>query len=161
MRARARERSERALQAYHDGELGALARRRLERRLARSPELRSELEALRALGALVRERGGVAPVPDLWASISARLPAAEGRRAEALAPGRFALPLPRLARPLGALAAVGAAALALLLLAPEPAPEGGVVRWLDSRGTSVLVLEDDPRSMVTVIWVLDPLGEAG
>jgi anti-sigma factor RsiW len=157
MRREAGERHERALAAYHDGELRGLPRLLLERRLARSPELRRELEALRALRARVRERDEAAPAaPDLWPGIEARL-------AQAPSPVLRRPPLPRrLVAPVGAFAAAAAAAaLALVYLGPEPAGQGGVVRWLDSRGTSVLVLEDDPESGVTVIWLLDGLEEAG
>jgi ferric-dicitrate binding protein FerR (iron transport regulator) len=146
----------RALEAYHDGELRGLARLRLERHLARSPELRLELEALRALRARLRERDEGGPAPDLWPGIEARL-------AAATLPAERPRSLPRrLVAPIGALAAAAAAAaFALVYLGPEPAPQGGVVRWLDSRGTSVLVLEDDSATGVTVIWLLDPLGDAG
>ena len=41
------------LQAYHDGELSWLARRRVERRLARDPDARRELEGMRSLGSLL------------------------------------------------------------------------------------------------------------
>ncbi|MCA9512128.1 MAG: zf-HC2 domain-containing protein, partial [Myxococcales bacterium] len=41
------------LHAYHDGELGALARWRFERALRRSPALRAELDALRAVSRAV------------------------------------------------------------------------------------------------------------
>ena len=50
------ERDERALHAYHDGELRGFARWRFERRLARSPALQRELRGLSELGRLLRER---------------------------------------------------------------------------------------------------------
>ena len=40
--------------AYHDGELGGVARWLFERRLRRSPELQQELEELDQIGKLVR-----------------------------------------------------------------------------------------------------------
>lgn len=92
----------RALEAYHDGELRGLARLRLERHLARSPELRLELEALRALRARLRERDEGGPAPDLWPGIEARL-------AAATLPAERPRSLPRrLVAPIGALAAAAA-----------------------------------------------------
>ena len=61
---------ERALHAYHDGELRGFARWRFERRLARSPELRRELEALALMRELVRE--GESQLPTSSMSFSAR-----------------------------------------------------------------------------------------
>jgi len=49
------DRLEAALHAYCDGELGAFARWRFERRLARSEALQIQLEELRRLGDWVRE----------------------------------------------------------------------------------------------------------
>ena len=77
------ERDERALHAYHDGELRGFARWRFERRLARSPELQRELREIAELGALLRERASEAPGPELWDRIALRLPAADARRAAA------------------------------------------------------------------------------
>ena len=37
---------------------------------------------------------------------------------------------------------------------PGVAP-GGVVRWMDSGGRSVMVQEDDGQTGATVIWLLD------
>ena len=41
----------------------------------------------------------------------------------------------------------------------EPAPQGGVVRWLDAGGRSVMLLEDDEDSGVTIIWMLEDATE--
>ncbi len=148
-----------ALQAYHDGELRGLIRWRFERRVRRSPALRRELEALARVGDLVRESAVRGPGPDLWARIEQRLPALDTRRAEAeqrvgrLAPGSWL-------RPMGAVAVAAAAAFAaILVLTDAPVPQGGVVRWIDAGGRSVLLLEDDGESGVTIIWVLEGAAE--
>ena len=73
-------RDERALQAYHDGELRGLRRWRFERRLSRSPELRAELEALKQLGVWTRECDPERPSADLWDRIALRLPALDAQR---------------------------------------------------------------------------------
>jgi anti-sigma factor RsiW len=155
------EREERALHAYHDGELRGFARWRFERRLARSPALQGELRSLSELGRLLRERAAAAAGPELWDRIALRLPAADARReAEAAArtaPRRLAW-LP----PLGAAAAalVVAAVMAQQWLTAPTHERAGVVRWMDSRGSSVMVLEEDAQNEVTIIWLLDG-GPAG
>ena len=151
----------RALHAYHDGELRGFARWRFERRLARSPGLQRELGNVRALGALLREREAQAPGPELWERIALRLPAADARRSAA-APAEPARQLGWL-RPLGAAAAtLAVAALAAQQwLAPAAVDRAGVVRWMDSRGRSVMVLEEDGSSATTVIWLLDGEHAAG
>ena len=150
------EKDERALHAYHDGELRGFARWRFERRLMRSPALQRELRGLAELGVLLRERGAEATGPDLWERIALRLPAADARRAAAAADiGR--------ARRLGWLAPLGAAVATLAVaalvaqqwLAPAALEQAGVVRWMDSRGRNVMVLEDDAGNAATIIWLLD------
>jgi anti-sigma-K factor RskA len=155
-------RDERALLAYHDGELRGWGRWRFERRLARSPELRRELAVLARLGELVRESEAQAPAPDLWEAIEQRLPAADARRAEAeRAGGGLGAWLGSRLRPLGAVAAAAAAAALAFVLLSGDNPTGGVVRWMDSGGKSVMVLEGGEG--VTIIWVLgefsQPLSE--
>jgi anti-sigma factor RsiW len=154
----------RALHAYHDRELRGFARWRFERRLARSPELQHELRRLAELGDLLREQASGAGPTDLWDRIALRLPAEDARRAEAAQlPARRRLSwLP----PLGAATAVLAVvALVAQQWLASPAPlRAGVVRWMDSRGRSVMVLEEGQQSDVTIIWLLDggtPAGAAG
>jgi anti-sigma factor RsiW len=150
------QREERALHAYHDGELRGLARWRFERRLARSPALQRELRGLSELRLLLRERAAAATGPELWDGIAARLPVADARRQAAAAERSPA-------RGLGWLPPLGAAAAALAVAAvvaqqwlTAPALEqAGVVRWMDSRGSSVMVLEEDEQNEVTIIWLLD------
>ena len=150
------ERDERALHAYHDGELRGFARWRFERRLARSPALQRELRGLSQLGLLLRERAAAATAPELWDRIALRLPAADARRQAAEAERGAA-------RRLGWLPPLGAAAAALAVAAvmaqywlTAPAPErAGVVRWMNSRKSSVMVLEEDPQNEATIIWLLD------
>ena len=141
------------LHAYHDGELRGFARWRFERRLLRSAELRRELDGLAALGGLVREVEEAAVGPELWDGIAQRLPAIDAQRGDAgeEVSGRWGW-----LRPAGALAAVTGVAVAVYLGALEPAaPQGSVVRWLDSGGRAVLVLEEDAESQVTIIWMLE------
>ena len=148
-------RDELALHAYHDGELRGLGRWRFERRLARSPALRRELEALTRVRELVRESEELSAAPDLWGAIEQRLPAADARRAEAeaaRADGGLLAPLGWLVRPLGAAAAAAAAAALAFVLLSGDNPTGGVIRWMDSGGRSVMVLEGDEE--VTIIWVI-------
>jgi anti-sigma factor RsiW len=155
------ERDERRLHAYHDGELRGLARWRFERRLARSPALQRELRGLSELGLLLRERAAAAPGPELWDRIALRLPAADAR-GEAAASERVTPQRVGWLRPLGA-AAVALAVAAVAAeqwLNPPALDRAGVVRWMDSRGRSVMVLEEDERSEVTIIWLLDG-GPAG
>ena len=141
------------LHAYHDGELRGLARWRFERRLARSPELRRRLDALAGLGFWVRETEGAAAGPELWDRISQRLPAIDARREEA---GQEAGAAWGWLRPVGALAAAAVVAVAFYLGTFEAAaPHVGVVRWMDSGGRSVMVLEEDAERQVTIIWMLD------
>lgn len=141
----------RALHAYHDGELSALGRWRFERRLRRSPELRRELAGLEEIGAGLREHVAGAPSPDLWDGLALRLPAADARRREAAAPKRRGLGW--LAWPVAA-TAVG---VAFALGWPESEEVGGAVRWLDSGGHDVMVLEEAPDT--TIIWVFDAPSE--
>ncbi len=143
-----------ALQAYHDGELGWLARWRFERRLARSPELRRELEVLGRLGDLARRADAEAAAPDLWADIARRLPAIDREQAEA--PERSPRGLPFT----GPLLATAAAAALVIAVAfglgtgeTGEAPDG-VIRWMDTGPHNVLVLEAEPAD-ATIIWVLD------
>ena len=60
-------------------------------------------------------------------------------------------------RPLVAVAAGVALALALFLGIMEdgPPPTPGIIRWLDTGGRSVIVLED--RDDATIVWLLDAL----
>ena len=145
------ERTALRLQAYHDGELSGPSRWWFERRLRRSPDLRAELSALGRVGDWVRDGHVEEAGPDLWDSIALRLPAADARRAEAGRPRRAWLGW--LAVPGAIASAALAAVLAYYELAPAPRPAMGVVRWLDSGGRDVMVLEADPDT--TIIWVFD------
>jgi anti-sigma factor RsiW len=150
------------LHAYHDGELSGLARWRFERRLRRSPELRAELGRLEHLRGLLRTRDGDEPGPDLWGAIALRLPALDaaahegrdetvrGRAAGGPGPG-----LSWWLKPAGAVVATAAVAGIVVYGGDwqEAPTSGGVVRWLDSGGRSVMVLDDEPDT--TIIWVLD------
>lgn len=141
------------LHAYHDGELGPLARWRFERRLTRSPGLRRELAALGRLGEWARKLDREAgPSPNLWDAIALRLPAEDARRAESASRAPSEAVFSWWVRPFAAAAATAAVALAIGLLSRDTAPVG-VVRWIDSGSRSVMVLEGDADT--TIIWVLD------
>ena len=58
-------------------------------------------------------------------------------------------------RPVAAVAVSFALALALFLGIMEDAapPTSGIIRWLDTGGRSVMVLED--QGDVTIVWLLD------
>ncbi len=144
-------RDETALHAYHDRELRGLARWRFERRLARSPELRRELENLRRLRALAVEADRAADSPDLWEGIARRLSAVDAKRARAEADREPQGPA-RWLEPLGALSAAAATAALVFALWYSDTADAGVVRWIDSGDRNVLVLEDDDEA--TIIWVL-------
>jgi anti-sigma factor RsiW len=145
-------RSER-LHAYHDGELRGLARWRFERRLARDPAAREELLALAEMGRLLREAHAEGPAPDLWEAIRLRLPALDAQRAELEeAPGALRSRLRVLSPWVGA--GVAAAGLALAIgIEWGDASVSGSVRWIDSRGEPLMVLQDDSKA--TIIWVIE------
>jgi anti-sigma factor RsiW len=150
-----------ALYAYHDGELRGLARWRFERRLRREPALRRELETLARLAVLVRESEGEATGPDLWDRIAQRLPAGDARRTEAEVqrPSRWMgwAGAGDWLRPAGAVAAAAALLVAVYAgIFDAAAPQTvSVVRWMDSGGRPVMLLEEGGESEVTIIWVLE------
>jgi anti-sigma factor RsiW len=141
------------LHAYHDGELGGVARWRMERRLARDPAARRELARLVELRGAIRDVASGPPAPDLWSGIQAGLPSIDAGVDAAIRPPAFA-GAPAWLRPLaaGALAA-GIAAAWLVFSAPTDPVNGGVVRWLYTRGRPVMVLEQPNDA--TIIWLLD------
>ena len=153
----ARDRINGQLHAYYDGELHGLARWRFERRLARDPAVRQELLALEETGRLLREVESEQAAPDLWEAIRLRLPALDARRAEPEeAPGVARSRLWALSPWVGV--GVAAAVLALAIgVEWGDASVAGSVRWIDSRGDPLMVLQDD--SQATIIWVIE--GETG
>lgn len=145
------------LHAYHDGELAGFARWRFERRLRRSPALQRELAEIARVGDWVRAGLAEAESPDLWDRIALRLPAEDARRREAQTrrrPFGWWLAWP------GAIAATAGLALAVSMgwFEEEAPATGGVVRWLDSGGRDVMVLEGEADT--TIIWVIDSAGAA-
>lgn len=151
--------NEQLLHAYHDGELSWLARWRFERRLRRSPALRAELSNLEDLRGLLRSRDADLPAPDLWDAIARGLPAIDARRADRQA-GGAAAGLGWWLKPVGAVAATAAVAAIVFYggsWLETPVHAGGVVRWIDSGGRSVMVLDDQPDT--TIIWVFDSATE--
>lgn len=140
------------LHAYHDGELSGLARRRFERTLRRSPELRRRLEDLGALRESIRRSDADGESPDLWDAIALRLPAIDAQRAEAASVRSGGFSFGSWLKPMGATAAALGVALAVWLWPQPPAPMP-VVRWIDGGGRNVMVL--DGTADTTIIWVLD------
>jgi ferric-dicitrate binding protein FerR (iron transport regulator) len=74
------------LHDYVDEALTAAESAEFERELARDPELRAELDAVRALIAAARDLPGHAPSRDLWPNIEGRI------RRRRVVPLRFVLP---------------------------------------------------------------------
>ena len=149
-------RDEELLHAYHDGELTVLQHWWFERRLRGSSRLRAQLRELRKLTALTRASDGCQPSVDLWDRIALRLPALDAQRAESgERPGAaWALPAGYF-RPLVAVGVTAALALALFLGTIEDAIQAtpGMIRWLDTGGRSVMVLEQEAGT--TIVWLLD------
>ena len=146
-------RDERVLHAYHDGELRGFRRWRFERQLSRSSKLRAEFESLRDLSRFARD-SEPEPAVDLWDRIALRLPAIDAERAEARSsPGLWM----GYSRPLAAVALTAALALALFLgiIQGGESSTPGIIRWLDTGGRSVMVLED--QGDATIVWLLDAL----
>jgi anti-sigma factor RsiW len=148
------------LDAHHDGELGWLRRRLVDRHLDRCPGCRDELASLGGIGAWVRSAVEDAPAPDVWGDIRWRLPAAvrAGKQPGRTRAKRAAFGVPA-ALSGGALAA--AVALLVFVGPPElfrPAAES-VVRSLNTHGRPVMVL-DGPGD-ATVIWLMDEEGVQG
>ncbi len=156
-------REQRDLNAYHDGELSGLRRLIFERRLARSPGLRAELEALKRLTRCVQGLAQPPPSVDIWYEIALHLPAIDAQPAGQRQRGaeqrgwRGMDWLAAYSRPLATVGAAVALALALFLgIMEDGAPATpGIIRWLDTGGRSVIVLEDQDDA--TIVWLLDAL----
>jgi negative regulator of sigma E activity len=157
MKERERREPSEELSAYHDGELRGLARWRLERRLRRDPGLRRELELLGRVGAALRAGAEAeAPGVDLWDRIAMRLPAADAQRADALRRSRRRRRAWLVGGPLGAAAAAGLAAFAIVSgLGGDAGAADGVVRWMYAGRRNVFVVEEPGAPGTTIIWVLD------
>ena len=154
------------LEAYHDRELSWWRRRRAEAGLRRSPELRRELELLQQISSAVATSEGAPSSPDLWGAISGQLVGIDREgRAQG---GAASAPRPSGLlgtsgwsgllgwKPIGLAVAAGAAVLAVgLWNAPGTVPDeqtGGVLRYLDTGGRSVMVVEAQD---VTIIWLME------
>jgi anti-sigma factor RsiW len=163
-------REQRDLNAYHDGELSGLRRWLFERQLSRSPRLRAELEELKRLARWVQGVGAQTPSVDVWDDIALRLPAIDAefdeqrqglegqrQRRDERREGRGMDWLVAYSRPLTAAAVTAALALALFLGIMEDVapPTPGIIRWLDTGGRSVMVLEN--QGDATIVWLLDAL----
>ena len=160
------ERSQRLLEAYCDDELDRLRRAWCTWRIRRSPDWRRELEAIARFSRQIQdhEEETVSEGGSLWPEISLGLAAVDARvAAQAEAPAQAHPAWRRIATPLAAGAAVFAVAL-WLWEAPTPTPEllspvQGAVRYLDTDGQPVLLVED-PEG-VTIIWMMDGSGPGG
>ena len=163
-RAEGAGRDQRALHAYHDGELSGLRRWIFERRLARSPRLRTELEELKRVSQWVQKLDPQSARIDVWDDIALRLFAIDATR-EDQREGRDAWREPRAwlgmdwlaaySRPIAAVAVTAALALALFLGIMEDTapPTPGMIHWLDTGGRSVMVLEE--QGGATIVWLLE------
>lgn len=144
------------LDGYHDGELGAPERQRVQQHVEACPRCRRDLDSLEAIGGFVRAAIAGTPEPDLWSDIARRLPPQR-------IPARRAPLRRRWTRPLGAVAAAAAAAAVVLLVtdAPIPIPVSadsgakGVVRSVYSHERPVLVIEGEAANDPTIIWLMD------
>jgi len=148
---------ERNLHAYYDDQLGAVARWWWQRRIARSPRLSEQLEQLVEVGNWVR-KADMQPNPDLWDPIALRLPAIDATRADTQDMETGLLRRAGL-RPVMAAAATAAVAVAVALVTTGdgPSQRAGAVRWLDTGGRSVIVL-DNPEA-ATIVWLLESPGD--
>jgi anti-sigma factor RsiW len=142
------------LHAYHDGELGALRRWRVRRWLATDPAARRELEALATLGEAVRQAQVAPPAPDVWAGIEGRLRSIDAERDVSESAVGSRLRLGSMFRPAAAGVVLAAAVVVFaLFLGPEAPTKAGVVRWLDTHGQAVMVLDEGDA---TIIWLMQP-----
>ena len=152
------------LEAYHDRELSWWRRRRVEAGLRRSPELRRELDLLKQMSTAGAIAERPLASPDLWADLSGQLGAVDTEKRALVGAGpaagrprlRDALSGPFGWKPVGLAMAAGAAVLAVGLwnpLAPLPEePAVGVVRYLDTGGKSVMLIDEED---VTIIWLIE------
>ncbi len=146
------------LAAYADGELPLAQRREVEAWLARHPEGRAEVEAVRRLARLCKDAAPPEPSEAAWADVLARveaaLPAAAARR-----------PTPR--RRIGILPWVGAAAAAAAALflavawwqAAVPGPAGEPLPVVSADDVEILGMDagDVGALVVGRLPVLGPL----
>jgi len=143
------------LDGYHDDELDALERRRVEQHLAGCAACRRDLASLGAVGRAVRDAVAGVAAPDLWDAISRELPAARARES---APPRMRAPRRR--RWLPATVAAAAVAASVFLLWPVPEGPSGVVRSVYAPEHPVMVLEADDSDDPTIIWLMNDAPEA-
>ena len=158
-----------------------LFERRLRRSPALRDELRA-IEGVSAAIEQIAPSTVPPDVPDLWPSIAPTLPSIDAQVADERAgaaqratretgsragwPG-FAFGRPHWAAGAAALAAAAVVALVLVVqspggptaagtaaVAPVLAGHGGVIRYLDSGGASVMVIEDEAADM-TIVWMMD------
>jgi hypothetical protein len=147
----------RALNAYHDGELGSFSRWWWERQLEGSADLRAELDEIRALSNQLQQSAEGGPSVDLWDRIALSLPALDAQREAEADTEAAGNPLSSwFARPIFAAAATAALAVALVLgtIGDTPVTGSGVVRWLDTGGRNVIVLDEPGEA--TIVWLLEP-----
>ena len=159
------DRTLRRLGRYRDGELGRWGARRMAAELRESPELRWELEMLGVLGEAAGQLDAAAATPSLWDAIAGVLPDIDRHRARGAKPARA--PELRVSETpasawwgprMGAALAAGALAVAAVVAFQPPPPvqisAAGSVRYLDTAGRSVMVI--DSEEDVTIIWLIGP-----
>lgn len=161
------------LYRYYDGEMSWLGASWFALRLRRSASLRAALADLEHLTRSVKRAAvdeTAAEVPELWRGIEASLSEVDTEWATARErpPERARSPRADRLRVFGwpGLSAASAAAVLVAVLVLRFAGEGtpgptlsagpGVVRYLDSGGAPVVVIEDDEHAM-TIVWMVDPL----
>lgn len=152
------------LDGYHDGELDASERNRVEHHLEICSVCRRDLASLDAIGDAVRATVAGAHAPDLWRGIEAQLPAG---RAQRRPPRRARAPSRRRWLPAAAAAAVAASVFLMTFDVAPPLPPAvadggpsGVVRSVYSHERPVIVLEAEQSNDPTIIWVMDEAPEA-
>jgi hypothetical protein len=132
---------------YLLGQLEPEEARRLEAQLERSPELRAELESLRAaLFRLPEQLAPVAPPPGAWPRIQNRLP------------GRRLLPWPRIAAVAAGLALLlaGVGLYQLQGIRALQAEQATIARWLAiPEGRWRVIKNAQGEGIGTMIWLED------
>lgn len=144
------------LDGYHDDELDAFERRRVEQHLTTCNACREDLASLGAIGQAVRAAVAGASAPDLWDAIARDLPPA---RRESASP-RLRAPRRRRLLPAAAAAAVAASAFLLYWIEPPDGGPSGVVRSVYAPEHPVMVLEADQTNDPTIIWLMNETPEA-
>lgn len=151
------------LDGFHDGELGAADRSRVQRHLAGCDGCRDELASIAHLGGWVRVAASEAPAPELWDGIARRLPTPAAMRER---PRARRAPSRRRWMHSAGVAAAAAAFAGIFLVTTDDSSRlasmnaaSGVVRSVYAKERQVMVLEADRPGDSTIIWLMDEEGE--